>query len=68
MGDQLPALSRLVERVLALDPSAPALEFERRWYSWGDLAASADAVEPRVEPGERVAVLVCGANTTAVRF
>jgi acyl-CoA synthetase (AMP-forming)/AMP-acid ligase II len=58
MTEPRPALSRLVADVLALDPSAPALEFERRWHSWGDLGASADALEPLVEPGERVAVLL----------
>ncbi len=41
-----------------MDPSAPALEFERRWYSWGDLALSAKTVGVCVEPGERVAVLL----------
>lgn len=29
----------LVEGVLRLDPGAEAIEFERRWWSWGDLAA-----------------------------
>jgi acyl-CoA synthetase (AMP-forming)/AMP-acid ligase II len=51
-------LSRLVADVLALDPDAAALEFQHRWWTWGDLAASADAIEPLVEPGERVAVLL----------
>jgi long-chain acyl-CoA synthetase len=31
--------------VLALDPSAPALEFAGEWSTWGDLAATADAVD-----------------------
>ena len=30
---------------MALDPSAPALEFEGRWSTWGELAAAADAVD-----------------------
>src|SRR5215467_12380736 len=51
-------LSTLISRVLALDPSAPALEFEREWHTWGDLAATADALTPHVTPGERVAVLL----------
>ena len=38
------ALSERISEILSLDPSARALEFERRWYSWGDLAASAKAV------------------------
>jgi acyl-CoA synthetase (AMP-forming)/AMP-acid ligase II len=58
MGDTRPALSRHIAQVLALDPPAPALEYERRWHSWGDLAASADLIAPLVEPGERVAVLL----------
>jgi acyl-CoA synthetase (AMP-forming)/AMP-acid ligase II len=52
------ALSERISEILALDPSAPALEFERRWYSWGDLALSAKTVGVCVEPGERVAVLL----------
>jgi acyl-CoA synthetase (AMP-forming)/AMP-acid ligase II len=54
----LNALSERIGQVLALDPSAPALEFQRRWYSWGDLAATARAVGPHVEPGVRIAVLL----------
>ncbi len=52
------ALSERISEILALDPSAPALEFDRRWYSWGDLAASATPVGGCVGPGERVAVLL----------
>ncbi|CAI7975337.1 AMP-dependent synthetase [Frankia sp. Hr75.2] len=55
---ELPALSERIGRVLALDPSAPAVEFERHWHTWGKLAASADAVAPHVRPGERVALLL----------
>jgi acyl-CoA synthetase (AMP-forming)/AMP-acid ligase II len=51
-------LSDRIARVLAIDPAAPALEFEKVWYSWGDLAATADLLAPHVEPGERVAVLL----------
>jgi len=58
MIGELPALSDRIARVLALDPSAPALEFERQWHSWGELAATADAVATHVVPGERVAVLL----------
>jgi acyl-coenzyme A synthetase/AMP-(fatty) acid ligase len=31
--------------VMALEPEAPALEFEGRWYTWGDLASAADQVD-----------------------
>jgi acyl-CoA synthetase (AMP-forming)/AMP-acid ligase II len=55
---ELPTLSERIGRVLALDPSAPALEFALRWHTWGELAAAADALAPHVRPGERVAVLL----------
>ena len=58
MDEHVPDLSERIAKVLALDPSAPALEFQHRWYPWGDLGATADAVEPHVAPGERVAVLL----------
>jgi acyl-CoA synthetase (AMP-forming)/AMP-acid ligase II len=44
--------------VLSLDLDAPALEFERQWFRWGDLARVGDAIAPLVSPGERVAVLL----------
>jgi acyl-CoA synthetase (AMP-forming)/AMP-acid ligase II len=56
--DARPELSGRIGRVLELDRSAPALEYEDRWYPWGDLAAAADAVAPHVAPAERVAVLL----------
>jgi acyl-CoA synthetase (AMP-forming)/AMP-acid ligase II len=58
MPAEVPALGRRIAAVLALDPAAHALEFERRWHTWGDLAATGDAIAPHVEPGERVAVLL----------
>jgi acyl-CoA synthetase (AMP-forming)/AMP-acid ligase II len=53
-----PELSDRIAKVLALDPSAPALEFQRTWHTWGDLGATADEIAPHVELGERVAVLL----------
>ncbi|GGO72683.1 alpha/beta fold hydrolase [Nonomuraea cavernae] len=38
----LPARLRAV---LAVDPTAPALELDGRWHTWGDLSATAGAVE-----------------------
>ena len=38
-------LSARLRAILELGPSASALEFERRWYSWGDLARTADDVD-----------------------
>jgi acyl-CoA synthetase (AMP-forming)/AMP-acid ligase II len=52
------ALSDRIGAVLTLDPQAPALEFERQWHSWGELAATADAIAEHLEPGMRVAVLL----------
>jgi acyl-CoA synthetase (AMP-forming)/AMP-acid ligase II len=37
-------LSQRIGAILSLDPSAPALEFEGHWRTWGDLAATVDAV------------------------
>ena len=54
----LPALSDRIARVLALDPSANALEFERTWHTWAELGKTADAISQLVTPGERVAVLL----------
>ena len=39
------ALSERLHAVFALDPSAPALEFDAQWSTWGELAAAADAVD-----------------------
>jgi len=38
-------LAKRIDEILAIDPSANALEFERHWYTWGDIAASREAVE-----------------------
>ena len=38
-------LSARLRAILELDPAAGALEFEQRWYSWGDLARTADDVD-----------------------
>ncbi len=38
------AISERLREVTALDPAAPALEFEGRWHTWAELAAMADAV------------------------
>jgi acyl-CoA synthetase (AMP-forming)/AMP-acid ligase II len=38
-------ISERLAAVLALDPSAPALEFEGVWSTWGQLDAAADAVD-----------------------
>jgi acyl-CoA synthetase (AMP-forming)/AMP-acid ligase II len=44
------ALSLRIEEVLSIDPRAPAIEFESRWRSWGDLAITVQEVAEAV-PG-----------------
>jgi acyl-CoA synthetase (AMP-forming)/AMP-acid ligase II len=39
------SLSTIVREVLVLDPSAPALEYEKAWHSWGELTAIIEGVE-----------------------
>jgi acyl-CoA synthetase (AMP-forming)/AMP-acid ligase II len=56
-------LSERLDAVMAIDPDAPALEFEQHWYSWGELARTADAVADALGslglgPGARVGVLL----------
>jgi acyl-CoA synthetase (AMP-forming)/AMP-acid ligase II len=58
LSTALPAVSQRIADILTLDPSARALEFRRHWHTWGDLAATADAVNELVEPGARVGVLL----------
>ncbi len=50
--------ARLAE-VLALDPGAPAIEFEGSWRSWGDVADTAAHAAALVErPGAQVGLLL----------
>ena len=37
-------LSARIAEIVAIDPAAPALEFEGRWYTWGELGSTVDAV------------------------
>lgn len=39
------SLKDLVTGVMSIDPSAPALEFEKTWTTWGELTAIIEAVE-----------------------
>ena len=52
------ALTERVRQILALDPTAPAVEFDRQWYRWGDIGDAARIVGDHVAPGERVALLL----------
>jgi acyl-CoA synthetase (AMP-forming)/AMP-acid ligase II len=52
-------LAERIGAVAALDPAAPALEFERRWSTWGQLGATIDAVARHVpEPGAQVGIIL----------
>lgn len=56
-------LSERLDAVMALDPDAPALEFERRWYPWAALRRTADTVRESLVSlglgaGARVGVLL----------
>jgi len=53
------ALGARLAQVLALDPDVPVIEFRGAWRTWGQLAATAQAVRGHVpEPGIRVGVLL----------
>ena len=60
MSDALPsALSTRLADVLAVDPGAPALEFERSWWTWGQLAETVAHAGALVgEPGAEVGILL----------
>ena len=53
------ALSARLARMLTLDPGAQIIEFHGNWSTWGQLAATADAVREHIPgPGTRVGVLL----------
>ena len=53
------ALSARLARMLTLDPGAQVIEFHGNWSTWGQLAATADAVREHIPgPGTRVGVLL----------
>lgn len=51
-------LSRRISRVLDLDPGARAIEYERQWTSWGELAGAVDHVADSVETGAQIGILL----------
>lgn len=38
------SLAEMIKRALSREASRPAIEFERRWHSWGDLRRQADQI------------------------
>ena len=52
-------LADRIAAVVAVDPAAPALEFDGRWRTWGDLGATIEQVGALVpEPGWQVGILL----------
>ncbi|HEY7070053.1 MAG TPA: AMP-binding protein [Acidimicrobiales bacterium] len=52
-------LSARISAVLALEPAAHAIEFEHRWWTWGDLATIAAGAAASVPgPGAEVGVVL----------
>jgi acyl-CoA synthetase (AMP-forming)/AMP-acid ligase II len=53
------SLSDRIGAIVAIDPAAPALEFEGRWRTWGDLGTTIEQVAALVpEPGWPMGVLL----------
>ena len=53
------SLSSIVRKVLTIDPSAPALEYNKKWHTWGELTAIIDGIEAilatnAIGPGTRI--------------
>lgn len=53
------SLSSIVRTILTIDPTAPALEFEGKWHSWGEMTAIIDGIETiltanGIGPGARI--------------
>jgi acyl-CoA synthetase (AMP-forming)/AMP-acid ligase II len=59
MADAPNELSERIAAVLAIDRSAPAIEFDGRWRTWGELAATAESVatHPPIA-GTRIGVIL----------
>ena len=48
-----------IAEVLAIDPAAPAVEFEGAWRTWGELATTVEqAAALVVHPGAEVGILL----------
>ncbi len=59
MNDVTSGLSPRIGAVLSIDGRAPAIEFDGRWRSWGDLEATVDAVAELLPvPGTPVGILL----------
>lgn len=53
------SLAELITAVPAIDPSAEAIEFEGRWWTWGELDTTiADVAEVVPAPGTQVGIIL----------
>ena len=53
------ALSARIAEVVAIDPDAPAIEFEGRWSTWGDLGSTIEDIASLVgSPGAKVGIIL----------
>lgn len=58
-GVQTSALAERIRAVLAIDPAAPAIEFEGRWRTWAEVGATASAVAALIDrPGAQVGIVL----------
>jgi len=53
------ALSERIAAILRIDPAAPAIEFERRWYTWAQLDVTSAGVAAQVRaPGTQIGIVL----------
>lgn len=57
------SLGDSIAAVLAIDPAQPALEYEKRWWSWGELDRRATGIagalgDAGLKPGTRIGVML----------
>ncbi len=53
------ALSERIAEIVSIDPAADAIEFDRRWYRWGDVGATIDALAAHVAgPGAQLGIIL----------
>ena len=51
-------LSRRIAAVLDLDPEGRAVEYEGRWFSWGQLGTASRGIADAMGPGAQVGILL----------
>ncbi|HVW41090.1 MAG TPA: fatty acid--CoA ligase family protein [Amycolatopsis sp.] len=54
----MPSISSRLAGLWDVDPGAQAISHEGRWWTWGDLTATADALDQRWPAGARIAVVL----------